>query len=193
MDNSTIEFSKSIRLTIPHISLDEYYHLVVTDIKNVLMVTQIHHLEICEKVGIDVLMQFTNALPQVTTMKLHSLSLDKAIDSETDELIVFPSTTSTNQITKVYIEKIFAIKEVYSLMKRYPNMSYLKINSFDHIDVDVFIRNILKKINRQSNQRLRLLCFRAPASNDSMIHTVKQMKNDYTINWVDGFIFLQWQ
>jgi hypothetical protein len=188
-----MEFSKSIRLTIPHISLDEYYHLVVTDIKNVLMVTQIHHLEISAKVGIDILMQFTNALPQVTTMKLHSLSLDKAIDSETDELIVFPSTTSTNQITKVYIEKIFVIKEVYSLMKRYPNMSYLKINSFDDIDVDVFIRNILKKINHQSNQRLRLLCFRTPASNDSMIHTVKQMKNDYTINWVDGFIFLQWQ
>ena len=109
-------------------------------------------------------MEITNALPQVTTMKLHSLSLDQAKDSETEELIVFPSTESINQITKVYLEKMSAIEEVYSLMKLYPNMSYLKIDSFDNMKIDVFIRNILKKINRESNQYLRLLCFRAPSN-----------------------------
>ncbi len=158
------------------------------DIKTVLSVTQIHHLEISAKVGIDILVQITNALPEVTTMKLHSLSLTKARDSATDELIVFPSTQSINQITKVYIETVSTIKEIYSLMKNYPIMSYLKIHSFDNIQVNVFIRNILTKINRDSNQHLR-----SPASDDSIVHTTKKMKNDYTINWIDGFVFLQWK
>jgi hypothetical protein len=195
VDNPTMEFSKSVRLTIPHISLDEYYHLVVTDIETVLSVTQIHHLEISEKVGIDILVQFTNALPKVTTMKLHSLSLDKARDTETEELIVFPSRRSINQIRKIYLETVSNIKEIYSLMKRYRNMSHLQINSFDNIDVDVFMLNILTKINRDSKQHLRSLCFRAPAtaSDALIVHTVKRMKTDYTINRVDGYIFLQWK
>ncbi len=186
-----MEFSKSIRLSLSYICLDEYYELLITDIKNVLGVTQIHHLEILEeKFCFDILMQITNSLPQVTTMKIHSLSLDQARDSETDELIVFPSTESFNQIKKVYLEKMFTIEEVYSLMKLCPYMSYLKIDSLDNMKVDVFIRNVLKKINHDSNQHLRLLCFRVPASDDPMIQTLEKMKNDYTINWIDGYIFL---
>jgi hypothetical protein len=118
-------------------------------IENILNVTQIHHLEIShEKILIDILIQITNSLPQVNTMKIHSLSLDQPRDSETEELIIFPSTKSTNQITKVCLEKMFAVEEVYSLMKLYPHMSYLKINSFDNMKVNVFIRNISKKIER---------------------------------------------
>jgi len=190
-----MKFSESIQLAITRIILDEYYHLLVMDIETILRVTQIHHIEISKEVSIDILIQITNALPQVTTMKLHSLSLDKATDPETDELIVFPSTQSINQITKVYLETVSATKEIYSLIKKYPNMSYLKINSFVNVEVDVFIRNILKKINRQFNPSLRLLCFRARAteSDVSMVHTVKKMKTDYTINHVDGFTFLQWK
>ncbi len=194
VDNSTMEFSKSIRLSLSYIPPDEYYEVLITDIKTILSLTQIHHLEISnEQTLVDILMEITNALPQVTTMKLHSLSLDQAKGLETDELIVFPSTTSTNQITKVYLEKMSAIEEVYSLMKLYPNMSYLKIDSFDNMKIDAFIRNILKKINRESNQYLRSLCFRAPANDDSMIKTLKKMKKDYAINRIDNYIFLQWK
>ncbi len=200
MNNSTIEFSKSIRLSLSYIPSDECYGLLITDIKTILNVTQIHHLEIShEKTLVDILMEITNALPQVTTMKLHSLSLDQARDSETDELIVFSSTESINQVTKVYLEKMFVTEEVYSLMKLYPYMSYLKIDSFDNMKIDAFIRNILKKINRESNQYLRSLCFCAPATANLMIKTLEKMKNnkklidDYTINWVDNYIFLQWK
>jgi hypothetical protein len=51
--------------------------------------------------------------------------------------------------------------------------------------VNVFIRNVLKKINHDANPHLRLLCFRAPATADPMIKTIEKMKNDY--------IFLQWK
>jgi phosphopentomutase len=152
MGNSTMEFSKSIRLSLSYISPDETYELLITDIKSGLGVTQIHYLEIFgRKTLVDILMQITNSLPQVTTMKTHSLSLNQPRDSKTKELIVFSSTKSINQITKVYLEKMFTIEEIYSLMKLCRHMSHLKIDSFDNMKVDVFIRNVLKKINCQSN------------------------------------------
>jgi hypothetical protein len=132
-------------------------------------------------------------------MKVHSLSLDQVKDSDTEEIIDLPSTTSTNQITKVYLEKMFAIEEVYSLIKLCPYISYLKIDSFDNMKIDMFIRNIFKKIKRESNQYLRLLCLNAPANDDPMIKTLEKMKkdkkllNDYTINRIDNYIFLQWK
>jgi hypothetical protein len=194
VDNSTMEFSKSGRLSLSYIPSSESYELLIMHIKNILNVTQIHHLEISEeKLCFDILMQITNSLPQVTTMKLHSLSLDQARDSETDELIIFPSTESINHITKVYLEKMFAIEEVYSLMKLCRYMSYLKVDSFDNMKVDVFIRNVLKKINHDANPHLRLLCFPAPATDDSMIKTLETMKNDYIIKRVGDHIFLQWK
>jgi hypothetical protein len=198
VDNTTIELTKSIRLLISYVSLDEYYELVIRDITTILSATQIYHLKISEKgMLIDILIQITNALPQVTTMKLHSLSLDQATHSETDELMVFPSTTSTSQIAKIYLEKISTIEEIYALMKHYPNMSYLKIDSFDNMKVDVFIQNVLKKINDESNQHLRLLCFCASTTDDSMMETLEKMKkdkkllNDYTINRLDNYLCLQ--
>ncbi len=200
VDNTTIELIKSIRLSISYISLDEYYDLVIRDITTILGATPIHHLEISEKqVLVDILIQITNVLPQVTTMKIHSLSLDQARHSETEELLVFPSTTSTNQITKIYLEKMSTIDEVYALMKHYPNMSYLKIDSLDNMMVNVFIRNLLKKINGESNRNLRLLCFRAPTTDDLMIKTLEKMKkekkwlNDYTINRFDNYLCIQWK
>jgi hypothetical protein len=170
-------------------------------IEHILNVTQIHHLEISqEKLCMDILIQIINTLPQLYTMKIHSLSLDQTKDSEIEERTVSPSTTSTtNQITKVYLEKMFTIEEIYSLVKLCSNMSYLKVNSFDNINVDVFIRNILKKINCESNRYLRLLCFPAPTTDDSIITILEKMKNDekllhdYTIKPIGDHIFLQWK
>ena len=113
-----------------------------------------------KQILIDILIQITNALSQVTTMKLHSLSLDQTEHSEIEELLVFPSTISTSQIRKVY-----------ALMKHYSTMSYLKIDSFGDMKIVIFVRNILKKIKRESNQHFRFLCFRAPTTDNSMIKT----------------------
>jgi hypothetical protein len=200
MDNTTIELTKSIQLSIKYISPDEYYELRINDITTALTATQIYHLEISEeRILIDILIKITNALPQVTTMKLHCLSLDQTQHSETDELLVFPSTESINQITKVYLEKMSTIEEVYALMEHYPTMSYLKIDSFGDMKMDVFIRNILKRIKRESNRNLRLLCFYAPTTDDSMIKMLEKMKKDkklltdYTINRFDSYLCLQWK
>jgi hypothetical protein len=200
VDNTKVELINSIRLSLSYVSNDEYYELIIRDITTILNATPIYHLEISQKqMLIDILIQITNALSQVTTMKLHSLSLDQAEHSETEELLVFPSTISTSQITKVYLENMSTIDEVYVLMKHYPTMSYLKIDSFGDMNMDMFVRNILKKIKRESNQHFRLLCFRAPTTDDSMIKTLEKMKkekkwfNDYTINRFDNYLCLQWK
>jgi hypothetical protein len=93
VDNTKIELTKSIRLSISYISPDEYYELIIRNITIILSATSIYHLEISQKqILIDIIIQITNVLSQVTTMKLHSLSLDQAEYSETEELLVFPST-----------------------------------------------------------------------------------------------------
>jgi hypothetical protein len=200
VDNTTVELTKSIRLCISYISLDEYYELLIKDITTILSVTPVYHLEISEeKVLIDILIQVTNTLPQVTTMKLKSLSLDQAIHSETRELMDFPSTTSTNQITKICLENMSTIEEVYALIEHYPNMSYLKINSFDDMKVNMLVRSILKKVKRDGNEHLRLICCRARMVDDLMIETLEKMKkekkllNDYTIIRFDNYLCLQWE
>ena len=187
-------------MSISYISLDEYYELVIKDITTSLSATHIYHLEISEElVMIDILKEIINALPHVMTMKLHSLSLNQPEHSETRQLMVLPSTTSNNQITKIYLEKMSTIDEISALIEHYPMMSYLKIDSFGEMKVNLFIANVLKKINRQSNRNLRLLCIRIPTTNHSIIKTLEKMKkekkllNDYTINRFDNYLCLQWE
>jgi hypothetical protein len=195
-----MELTESSRLSLSYIPSSESYEFLILYIENILKVTRIYHLEIPkEEILLDMLIRITNALPQVTTMKIHSLLLDQEEHSETEEeLIIFPSTTSTNQITKIYLEKMFHIEEVYSLMKFYSKISYLKVNSFDNMKVNVFIRNIFNKINRESNQYLRLLCVPAPTTDDSIIKILEKMKNDkklldsYTIKRIGDHILLRW-
>jgi hypothetical protein len=200
VDNSTMKLSKSARLSLSYVYTGECYELLIMDIENILNVTQIYHLEISkEETLFDILIQIINALPQLTTIKLHSISFNRARDSETNELIIFPSTTSTNRITKVYLENMFHIEEVYSMMELCPYMSYFKIDYLEDMMVHVFIRLILNKVKCESNQYLRLLCVPAPKTDDSIIRILETMKNDkksldsYTIKHVGDHIFLQWK
>ena len=183
---------KSIRLSLSYIPPIEANQFLFQNFRRVLSITQVRHLEILqEQILIDVLIGITDSylLPQLMTMKLHSLSLGQRRASATDKPIVSPA-NSTNQITKVYLKKVFAIEEIYSLINMYPWMSYLKIDSFDNMTMDVFVQDIVKKISRDANQHLRTLCFRAATSNNPVIYNLEKMKNDYTINQIHDYIVL---
>jgi hypothetical protein len=191
VNNSTMELSKSIRLSLSYIPPTELNQFLFSDFSRILSITQVRHLEILqEKILIDVLIGITNSysLPQLMTMKLHSLSLGQRRASATDKPIVVSPAESINQITKVYLKKVFAIEEIYSLINMYP---YLEIDSFDNMMMDVFVQDILKKIIRDSNQHLRTLCFSAATSNNPMIYNLEKMKNDYIINQVHDYIVLE--
>jgi hypothetical protein len=164
------------------------------NIDHILAVTQIYHLEICKrKIFIDILIEIINCLPELNSLKIHSLSLHE------EEIDIFCSTKYTNKITKVYFEEINHIKDIYFIMTLCPSMTYLKVNLINNMDIQFYLRNIFKKINHDCIEHLRLLCFRVLAADDEiikkldkMIHSKKFIFN-YTIKRVCDNIYLQWK
>jgi mannitol/fructose-specific phosphotransferase system IIA component (Ntr-type) len=79
-------------------------------------------------------------------------------------------------------------------------MEYLRVASLNDMDVELFVREILNKINSENNQHLRLLSFVIEGANDELIQKLDNMIKteklivDYSIQYVylDN-IFLQWK
>ncbi len=91
------------------------------------------------------------------------------------------------------------IDEIYFLMQIFPRINSFHLNSINNINVELFIRDILLKINEDSNQYLRLLCLRVPTVDDQMIKKLEIMIHlnkllvDYQIKRVMDHIYLQWK
>ncbi|CAF1148178.1 unnamed protein product [Rotaria sp. Silwood1] len=197
--NSSIELSKSTRLTLVDLPDDDHmmvFHLIIRDL---LLVTQIYHLEITkETICFNILIKLTYKLSSLDSLKITSL-----IQSQFE----YPSIKDKNfhfvskkiNITKVYLEKMSAIDEIYFLMRLCPRMTHLKVDFINDMDIELFIRNILKKINKDRNQYLRSLCIRKPTASDEIIQKLEEMiyqgqlLNHFTITSVDDNIYLQWK
>ncbi len=84
-------------------------------------------------------------------------------------------------------------------MKLYPYMEYLRIHCVHNRDIESFLTEIFKKINYDSNDYLRSLCFQIPAADDQLIQNLKRMINsekllvDYTIRREFETIYFQWK
>ena len=97
------------------------------------------------------------------------------------------------------MEKIDDIEEIYLLMKFYPQMIYLKTKQINNIDIELFIRKILKKIQDESNEQFRALCFHIPSADDQILEKFDKMIQsenllfNYTIKRVCENIYLQWK
>jgi hypothetical protein len=170
------------------------------NINYILAVAQIYHLEIRKrKVFIDTLIEIINCLPELNSLKIHSLSLYEPSNSYEEEGDTSCSTEGTNKITKVYLEEINDIQDIYFIMAFCPYMAYLKVNLINNMDIESYLRNIFKKINHDCIEHLRLLCFRVLAADDEMIKKLDKMINseklifDYTIKRVCDNIYLQWK
>jgi len=106
---------------------------------------------------------------------------------------------NTNRIAKVHMKKINTIEEVYALMKLCPRMMYLKIDCKNDLDMEFFLRNILKIIQEESNEYLRLLSFHLSAADDQMVQRLDKMINtekllfNYTIKRIVENIYIQWK
>jgi len=81
--------------------------VVQKQIEHVLTITQIYHLEILEK---DFLMPYlieaVNLLPNITTLKIHSLSTDETFELIVNEIFISCSTKETSQILKFIWKKL---------------------------------------------------------------------------------------
>ncbi|CAF4684268.1 unnamed protein product, partial [Rotaria sp. Silwood2] len=73
--NSSTDIFKSNRLILQYIFPDQFDELINIKIKRVLTVVQIYHLETLEEdISIDNLIQIINSLPDLISIKIHSLS-----------------------------------------------------------------------------------------------------------------------
>ena len=74
--NCFIEFEKSTQLTVVNSGRDYLYAIITIDIRRILSIAQVYHLEITGKmVFTGELIKLVNILPELDTSKIHSLSL----------------------------------------------------------------------------------------------------------------------
>ncbi|CAF3831795.1 unnamed protein product [Rotaria sp. Silwood1] len=198
--NSSIELSKSTRLTVWSVP-DDYYNrgLLKLTISEILTITQIYHLEISEpNICSTELIELIDQLPVLDSLKIFSLKLLESIFAAFYEHKLYLA-AKKNNITKVYLIKMNTIEEIYFLIKLCPRMTYLKVNLINNIDYEVFLKDLLMKINNDDNQYLRLLCLYIPTANNEMINKLQNMINRkkllhrFTIKLEYDNIYLQWK
>ncbi|CAF3883786.1 unnamed protein product [Rotaria sp. Silwood1] len=193
--NSSIDYSKSSQLTFRYPPKNEYS----IDIHGILSVAQFYHLEIKrEQIDISTLMDIICRLSELDSLKIHSLSLSSTCDSSMEEINrCFIS--NKNKITKIYLEKFNKIEEINFLIKFCPRMNYLHIDSINNMDIELFIKEILDKINNDGNQYFYTLCLRIPTEDDKIIEKFKNIINSnksivwYSIKCILDVIYLQWK
>jgi hypothetical protein len=183
---STIQISKSAKLIIY-----EHFHIKTTIAiitKRILTIGQIYHLEFSKsKIFTGLLIQIIDLLPDVITLKIHSLACRE------------PANLSKNKISKVYLHELDNMDQLDFLLTLCSSMNSLRIERLNGIDVQLFLCHILKKIHHDCNDHLRSLCFGVPTADDQMIKTLRKTIDDekllinYTIKRVGDDIYLQWK
>jgi hypothetical protein len=198
---SSIQISKSARLTFLCLPSANDVALFILYINAILTLTDIYHLKMCEKpIYLGTLIRMIELLPQLISLKIHSLSLSQSRSLCAKEVTTFRSISNTNQIRKVYLEKINDIEEAHILIEFCPHMNYFQVNDINHIDIKLFVKVILIHIMNVCNDHLRYLCFRVSAADDQIVEQLKEMINsekllsdDYTIRRIVDHICLQWK
>jgi len=138
-------------------------------------------------------MEIIHLLPDLITLKIKSLTFYRSMINEE-----FPTTCSiehASKIKKVYMEKTQTIQEIYFLLNICPHMEFLNVESINGMTIELFVRDILNKINKD----LCLLCIYVSKADDKMIERVNKMidnekiLSNYTIHHELDNIYLQWK
>jgi len=192
------ELDEATRLTITYLPDGEDLVFLPMNIRDILTTAHIYHLEIShKKTDFSILMDIIHTLPKLQSLKIHSLSLLESRDLFNEEKMV-RLVAKKNKIITVCLEKVTEMKEIYYLMKLCPWMAYLQVDCINTIEVELFVQDILNKINQNSNEYLRLLCIRVPTADDKMVEKLKEIINskkllvEYTIEHLLDHFYLQW-
>ncbi|CAF2855218.1 unnamed protein product [Rotaria sp. Silwood2] len=122
-----------------------------------------------ENVDVRTLIEVLSLFTELTTLKIHSLSLHEPTMLNSEELFILFSTEDTSKVTKVYLEIMNDIEDFNFLLKLCPYMKYFKVDSIKRIDFKFVLRYIFQKIKDDINDNLRLLCCPIPTTDDEMI------------------------
>ncbi|CAF3419829.1 unnamed protein product, partial [Rotaria sp. Silwood2] len=199
--NSSDQLSKFIRLILVNASSEQWSTSLTLNkyINHALTVTHIHHIEIQEHIFIGTLREILYLLPELDSLEIFSLSFSQStcLSREEIEDLLFLSTK--NRITKLCLERISLIEEVYFLIEIFPHINHLQINLIHSMDIELFVRLVLMQIMIKSNHPLRLLCFCVAAADDEMVQKLEKMINienllvDFIVKRVMNEIYLQWK
>ena len=168
------------------------------DIDVISKLSQIYHLTMQTNVQPDTLCSILTHLPALDSLQIPSLALSQPETLSDDDKSILEPILSTTRITKVYLETVYNIEEVFFLMEQCPQLTYLKVDSIKNLDEKIFVRLILMKIKIKCQYQLRLLSFNVPETDDDMVKVLKKMIDeeklltDYSIKYIDDEIFLQW-
>ncbi|CAF3731105.1 unnamed protein product [Rotaria sordida] len=198
--NRYVKYSTFTNLTFECIPSSMFEEVMPKEIERVLTITKIYHLEILEKkVSIPALIQIVNLLPDITTLKIHSLSIDETTELTLKELLILCSIKGTSKITKVYLEEIDDVKGLDFLFTLCPYMEYFKIRCIYTVDIQSFLRIIFKIIKQNNNHHLRSLCFPVQTTDKQIVENIERMINyekllsNFTVKHILDTVYLRWK
>ncbi len=128
-----------------------------------------------------------------------SLLLSEPCGSWKEEIKRLCILSTKNQITKIYLENLTHIQEIYILILICPRTFYLKIICAYNVDIELFVRCALSEIKTELNYFPRLLCFCVLQADDLMLENLEKMINaenllvDFKIKRMMDNIYLQWK
>jgi hypothetical protein len=181
---------------------------LIIDINRILTLAQIYHCEISEDdVFIGILTHITNALRELKSLKIQSLSSHRPQYMNDDEFVPIYPTSYTNKIKKVYLKNMNKIEDFHMILNLFPYVEYLEAEYIP--DAEEFFQIILKKINHDHNDHLRSLCLHVLIFDDDeddnhtygielikKLQTIINSKNllmHYTIKRIVDKIYLEWK
>ncbi|CAF3951190.1 unnamed protein product, partial [Rotaria sp. Silwood1] len=200
--NSSVELSKSTRLTIVFINPNASHDIARVFTRHLSIIVHIYHLEIqINDFLFQTLFKIMRLVPELITLKIRSLSSDRSIDLSYTDLLEENPEQYRNKIAKIYLETMSHIEEFYLLLELCPSMTYFKVDHTHPMNIEHVLRSILIKINNDHNDHLRLLCFRIPTSKngDNTIAKLEKMINDenllldYEIKRVCNNVYVEWK
>jgi hypothetical protein len=186
-----------MRLILTYISTEKDYGSLCPYIHDILDGTQIYHLTNFGEISVQILIRILFFLRKLDSLLISTLLLSQSRSSEDFERTTLEKVSCTNRITKVNLGEMNDIEEVYFLIELCPHLIYLRVDNLRQMDMQLFVRLILKKMNTKSSHQLRLLSFAVPAADDPMIKRLKKVIDDkkllldYAIKRVLNHIYIQ--
>ncbi len=156
------------------------------------------HIDLCYFFPISILNHYLNLLSDLDSLTITSTLPGeiKVLSNNQDDN--FHSLSINNKITKVNLEQITELDQVYILMDLFPQIRYLQVKFDNTIDINSFILYILKKQNTKFLPHLYSICLWVKEANDNMINDLKKLiyteklVSYYTIKFICDKIYFQW-
>jgi hypothetical protein len=106
--------------------------------KHVLSITQIYHLNICQKnVLTYVLIKLMSLLPDLIRLKLHLLSLEDTTKLSAEEIFDLHLMINDSKIQKIPLEEMNDMQD-FDCIRIYPHMMYLKVKRLNNMSIQFF-------------------------------------------------------